>query len=142
MPLESDTMGKEHGRLSVVILYFFDVVDCNAGLYPSVIYCSIFALQLFIVISIYALRTFIYTVCGEDKGMRNGSRSCSCLAQERKGRPWGSCAKEAKSSGQTGPAEQADLRVMNTLSSRVGRPGEGVSFSSLGRSGRGQQASS
>lgn len=48
----------------MVILYFFDVVDCNAGLYSSVIYYSVFALQLFIVISIYVLHTFIYTACG------------------------------------------------------------------------------
>lgn len=67
-------------------LYFPAVADGNAGLYPLVIYYSIFALQLFIVTSSCASCTFIYTACGGDKGMRNGSRNCSCLAQKRKGR--------------------------------------------------------
>ena len=55
--------------------------------------------------------------------------------EKRKGRSWGSCVKGAQNSG------QEDLRATNTLSPRAGGAGEGVSFSSLGRSGRGQQVS-
>lgn len=120
-------------------LYFPAVADGNAGLYPLyplVIYYSIFTLQLFIVTSSCASRTFIYTQRGGRRRDEKRQQELLVFSSEEKGkgRPWGSCAKGAESSG------QADLRAMNTPSSRMGGAGEGVSDPSL-RSGGGPQAS-
>lgn len=47
-------MGKGHGGVSGVTLHFLDVVNSNTGLHSSVTYDSLFSLQLFITVPIYA----------------------------------------------------------------------------------------
>lgn len=83
-------MGKGHGGVSGAILYFLDMVDSNAGLYSSVIYYSIFALQLFIITSICALCTFIHSMWGRQRDEKRQQELLVVSSEEKgTGRPWG-----------------------------------------------------